>query len=87
MRLSSCNCKIKTNERCNFKFSKCVAAIIQERPLFKKYFFNPNFAAIIRERPLFESGRYLREYGMQVQKALKTTLSDSTLCYFIANTS
>ena len=32
-----------------FKISKCVAAIIQERPLFKKYFFNPDFEAIIPE--------------------------------------
>ena len=45
------------------KFSKCVAAVIQERPLLKKYFFNLNFAAIIQERPLFESDHYWRGYG------------------------
>ena len=27
--------------------TKFLAAIVQERPLFKKYFFNPKFAAII----------------------------------------
>ena len=43
--------------------TKFLAAIVQERPLFKKYFFNPKFAAIIQERPLFESNRYWRGYG------------------------
>ena len=44
--------------------TKFGAAIVQERPLFKKYFFNLNFAAIIRERPLFKSDHYWRGYGM-----------------------
>ena len=43
--------------------TKYDAAIVQERPLFKKYFFNPNFAAIIQERLLFESDCYWRWYG------------------------
>ena len=43
--------------------TKFLAAIVQERPLFKKYFFNPKFAAIIQERPLFKSDRYWRGYG------------------------
>ena len=49
----------------SLQFTKCVAAIVQERPLFKKCFFNPNFAAIIQERPLFESDRYWRGYGIR----------------------
>ena len=49
-----------------YLITKYDAAIVQERPLFKKYFFNPNFAAIIRERPLFKSDRYWRGYGMQI---------------------
>ena len=49
---------------CNFKIKKCVAALVQERPLFRKYFINSNFAAIIQERPLFESNRYWRGYGI-----------------------
>ena len=47
----------------NWDFESVGAAIVQERPLFKKYFFNPNFAAIIRERPLFESDRFWHGYG------------------------
>ena len=51
--------------------TKFLAAIVQERPLFKKYFFNPKFAAIIQERPLFESDRYWRGYGIYIANGIQ----------------
>ena len=47
----------------NFKITTFCLAMVQERTLFKKYFFNPEFADIIQEQPLFNSDHYWRQYS------------------------
>ena len=47
----------QTQEAPKYVIPKCGATLVQERPLFKKHCFNPNFVSIIQERPILERVR------------------------------